>query len=68
MYKTESTYPFRKNAWNVALNRDVYSEHDVANVLKRFMRTLKEPLLTQKLRSEFIEASKIEDTEDKLKR
>ena len=59
---------FRKNAWNVALNRDVYSEHDVANVLKRFMRTLKEPLLTQKLRSEFIEASKIEDTEDKLKR
>ena len=59
---------FRKNAWNVALNRDVYSEHDVANVLKRFMRTLKEPLLTQKLRSEFIETSKIEDTDDKLKR
>ena len=59
---------FRKNAWSVALNRETYSEHDVANVLKRFMRTLKEPLLTQNLRNDFIEASKIEDLEDKLKR
>ena len=59
---------FRKNAWSVALSRESYSEHDVANVLKRFMRTLKEPLLTQNLRSDFIEASKIEDTEHKLER
>ena len=59
---------FRKNAWSVALSRDAYSEHDVANVLKRFMRTLKEPLLTQNLRSEFIEVSKMDNVDDKLKR
>jgi hypothetical protein len=59
---------FRKNAWSVALNRESYSEHDVANVLKRFMRTLKEPLLTQELRNDFIQASKMDDTEDRLKR
>ena len=59
---------FRKNAWSVALNRDAYSEHDVANVLKRFMRTLKEPLLTQELRHDFIETSKVDNVEDRLKR
>ena len=59
---------FRKNAWSVALNRDAYSEHDVANVLKRFMRTLNEPLLTQELRHDFIEASKVDNVEDRLKR
>ena len=59
---------FRKNAWSVALNRDAYSEHDVANVLKRFLRTLKEPLLTQELRNDFIEASKVDDMDDRLKR
>ena len=59
---------FRKNAWGVTLNREVYTEHDVANVLKRFMRKLKEPLLTGNLRNEFIDTSKIEQTEDKIKR
>ena len=36
------------------------SEHDVANVLKRFVRQLEEPLLTEQLREEFL---KVADTE-----
>ena len=59
---------FRKNAWGVTLNRELYSEHDVANVLKRFMRKLKDPLLTENLRSEFIDASKMAEDDDKIKR
>ena len=27
---------FRRNAWNVKVNREVYSEHDAANCLKRY--------------------------------
>lgn len=38
---------FQKNAWAVSITPDKYSEHDVANVLKRFFRDLPEPLLTQ---------------------
>merc|ERR1712176_336566 len=41
---------FQSNAWAVHLTRDNFSEHDVANALKRFFRTLNEPLLTEKLR------------------
>lgn len=41
------------------MTREEFSEHDVANVLKRFMRTLDEPLLTQSLRDEWMAASKI---------
>ncbi len=36
---------FGANAWAVQMTREAYSEHDVANALKRFMRTLDEPLL-----------------------
>ena len=31
---------FRSNAWAVQISREEYSEHDVANVLKRFIRQL----------------------------
>ena len=59
---------FGKNAWNVRLTRDVYSEHDVANALKRFMRTLDEPLLTESLRSLWMAAARIPDLDDRLAR
>ncbi len=57
---------FRENAWNVHIARDCFSEHDVANTLKRFMRTLDEPILLEQLRSDWMEASMMEDQSDKL--
>ena len=50
---------FQSNAWAVHLNRDNFSEHDVANALKRFFRTLNEPLLTERLRPLFLQAAAI---------
>eukprot|EP00094_Tigriopus_californicus_P000706 TCALIF_00684-PA protein Name:"Similar to Arap2 Arf-GAP with Rho-GAP domain, ANK repeat and PH domain-containing protein 2 (Mus musculus)" AED:0.13 eAED:0.13 QI:0/0.6/0.5/0.83/0.8/0.66/6/1747/1221 len=59
---------FQKNAWAVGLSREEFSEHDVANALKRFMRTLDEPLLTEALRPMWMEASMIEQGSEKLER
>jgi hypothetical protein len=50
---------YRKNAWSVQISRENYSEHDVANVLKRFVRQLHEPLLTTRLRAEFLQAARL---------
>ena len=57
---------FRQNAWSVHIARDVFSEHDVANTLKRFLRTLDEPILEEHLRSQWMEASSLEDQSEKL--
>ena len=57
---------FRSNAWSVQISREEYSEHDVANVLKRFVRQLSEPLLTDTLRPEFLEAATLEVEEERL--
>ena len=59
---------FRSNAWAVPLTREEFSEHDVANALKRFMRTLDEPLLTKRLRNEWMAASKINGKIERFKR
>ena len=50
--------------------RPYYSEHDVANVLKRFIRQLEEPLLTEQLRQEFLSVAETEEQveEDKLEK
>ena len=58
----------RSNAWAVQISRENYSEHDVANVLKRFVRQLNEPLLTTSLRQDFIQAVRIQDTAAKIDR
>ena len=57
---------FRRNAWAVYLNPAQYSEHDVANTLKRFFRTLDNPLLTKDLRQLWLESSNIDDLHHKL--
>eukprot|EP00092_Neocalanus_flemingeri_P004733 GFUD01005098.1.p1 GENE.GFUD01005098.1~~GFUD01005098.1.p1 ORF type:complete len:1563 (+),score=315.45 GFUD01005098.1:146-4834(+) len=57
---------FRSNAWAVQISREDYSEHDVANVLKRFIRQLDEPLLTEHLRESFMKAARIENQDEKL--
>ena len=45
---------------NVKDNVNIFSEHDVANVLKRFIRQLDEPLLTENLKEGFLHAVNIE--------
>ena len=42
------------------VNVNSFSEHDVANVLKRFIRQLDEPLLTENLKEGFLHAVNIE--------
>jgi len=59
---------FRNNAWSVQISREDYSEHDVANVLKRFIRQLNEPLLTENLRATWMKTSEIENLAEKLNR
>merc|ERR1719461_1675791 len=59
---------FRSNAWAVQISREDYSEHDVANVLKRFIRQLEEPLLTEFLRESFLKTARIENQDQKLDR
>ena len=43
-----------------------FSEHDVANVLKRFIRQLDEPLLTENLRESFLKTARLETQDEKL--
>ena len=50
--------------WVNSLNVNIFSEHDVANVLKRFIRQLDEPLLTENLRDDFLQAVNIEQVKD----
>ena len=38
--KLFNIFTHRSNAWAVEISRDDYSEHDVANVVKRFVRQL----------------------------
>ena len=38
--KLFNIFTYRSNAWAVEISRDDYSEHDVANVVKRFVRQL----------------------------
>lgn len=59
---------FRGNAWSVHISREQYSEHDVANALKRFFRTLSDPLLTQRLRPSWLEVTQIPDKAIKISR
>ena len=57
---------FRSNAWAVQISREEYSEHDVANVLKRFIRQLSEPLITEQLKEGFLQAAAIQGEEKRL--
>lgn len=56
---------FRADAFSVQLTRSEYSEHDVANALKRFMRDLPETMLGRHAAS-FISISSMQSTADKL--
>ena len=44
----------RSDAWRLHISKEEYSEHDVANVLKRFFRTLVKRTTPSRLRSNFL--------------
>lgn len=56
---------FRSDAFSVQIIRTEYTEHDVANVLKRFMRDLPDRLLGRCSVS-FISVSKMKDNREKI--
>lgn len=56
---------FRSDAFNVEITRNEYNEHDVANVLKRFMRDLPERLIG-KLSESFICVSELTTATEKI--
>lgn len=57
---------FRTDAFNVQIIRSEYNEHDVANVLKRFMRDLPERLLS-KYAVSFISVSEMKSKTEKIR-
>ncbi|KAH8409277.1 hypothetical protein KR009_011815 [Drosophila setifemur] len=56
---------FRADAFNVEITRNEYNEHDVANVLKRFMRDLPERLLG-KLTDSFVFVTELAVASEKI--
>ncbi|XP_026845882.1 uncharacterized protein LOC6602669 isoform X1 [Drosophila persimilis] len=56
---------FRADAFNVEITRNEYNEHDVANVLKRFMRDLPERLLG-KLTDSFVFVTELNLAAEKI--
>lgn len=56
---------FRSDAYSVQIIRSDYNEHDVANVLKRFMRDLPDRLLSRYSCS-LVSVSKMKDNREKI--
>ena len=56
----------KTDAWNQHISIEEFTEHDVANVLKRFFRTLPEPLLTNELYSQWIDGLAFESHDEQL--
>ncbi|CAH1777280.1 unnamed protein product [Owenia fusiformis] len=63
---TELLEEFTKDARSVVLKQDDYTVNDVANTLKRFFRSLKDPLMTLDLYARWVETSGIQDHDSKL--
>ncbi|CAG7722406.1 unnamed protein product, partial [Allacma fusca] len=57
---------FKKDAWSVQISLSDYSAHDVAGTLKRFFRTLPEPLVTDLLYDRWIAAFGLKTRLDKM--
>lgn len=56
---------FRTDAFSVEMTRNEYSEHDVSNVLKRFMRSLPQTLLSKHAAS-FISITKLNSKVERI--
>ncbi|KPJ00581.1 Arf-GAP with Rho-GAP domain, ANK repeat and PH domain-containing protein 2 [Papilio xuthus] len=57
---------FRADAWSVQLTPQIYSEHDVAGVFKRFFRDLPTPLISRECHDRLINALAIDDNYRRL--
>ncbi|EFA00372.1 arf-GAP with Rho-GAP domain, ANK repeat and PH domain-containing protein 1 [Tribolium castaneum] len=58
---------FRKDAWAVQLTIDKYTEHDVATALKRFIRDIPEPVLTNSQRQYLHQVSLVKNKDERIR-
>ncbi|KAK0177358.1 hypothetical protein PV328_001420 [Microctonus aethiopoides] len=57
---------FRKDAWATQITRGSYSEHDVATVVRRFLRDLPEPLIPPNIHDALCRATDISDDNERV--
>ncbi|XP_011172382.2 uncharacterized protein LOC105204845 [Solenopsis invicta] len=57
---------FRRDAWATQITRNVYTEHDVATVLRRFLRDLPDPLFPPAIHDRFCLASESTSEENRV--
>ncbi|RLU19239.1 hypothetical protein DMN91_007796 [Ooceraea biroi] len=57
---------FRRDAWATQITRNSYSEHDVATVLRRFLRDLPDPLFPADIHDRLCLASELTSEENKI--
>ncbi|XP_014605438.1 PREDICTED: arf-GAP with Rho-GAP domain, ANK repeat and PH domain-containing protein 1 [Polistes canadensis] len=58
---------FRKDAWAIQITRGSYSEHDVATVLRRFLRDLPESLFPASIHDSLCQSSELTNEDERIK-
>ncbi|KAK2585291.1 hypothetical protein KPH14_009978 [Odynerus spinipes] len=58
---------FRRDAWAIQITRGSYTEHDVATVLRRFLRDLPEPLFPPSIHDQLCRTSDLTNDDEKIK-
>ncbi|XP_015607808.1 uncharacterized protein LOC107273795 isoform X2 [Cephus cinctus] len=57
---------FRRNAWATQITRSEYSEHDVATVLRRFLRDLPDPLFPANIHEQLCRLTDVNNEESRV--
>ncbi|XP_077278890.1 rhoGAP_ARAP and RA_ARAPs domain-containing protein RhoGAP15B [Temnothorax americanus] len=57
---------FRRDAWTTQITRNLYTEHDVATVLRRFLRDLPDPLFPSNIHDRLCLASESTSEENRV--
>lgn len=57
---------FRRDAWATQITKDSYSEHDVATVLRRFLRDLPDPLFPSKIHNQLCSTIDLSSDDEKV--
>ncbi|XP_015184087.1 PREDICTED: uncharacterized protein LOC107070416 [Polistes dominula] len=58
---------FRRDAWAIQITRGSYSEHDVATVLRRFLRDLPESLFPASIHDSLCQSSELTNEDERIK-